>query len=966
LKLRTILNESDAAEEAKKKGLDSDSFGRWKDKSGKVVAMTDPKTGKLKPVSEDDQEEPKDQSSHQAKPSSMSAQDAGTATKSAPDQTDIQKQNGTLGQDRKGELDPSGGGEGGPQANPMQTVKINPHVVNSLKIEFGKPVDRIDIKKYIDDASDPLHGKTDFVVGEQVVLSNEDETHRFLHPHVGSEQFKLDAEYKHAAAQQTVEWRNKLPPKAYKALATIQHSWQEVDPHTERDFFNKAFQSITKKKPPKTQLNRPVERGVRFSDEGALRQFLKNIRIGEPVNFPTLGFTAKPETARRIADTSGYGVLIRLSPDKNNEIYGIHCDTSYDGSKLSPSDVQIFQQTANNFSDEQEIIRYPGPAAKCVNVTKVLTKSQTPSKEPFTKFLLIIDLEEQGYPEKNITEGRSMALHPVQRRLKAMLEDDPAPNNTGPKSPADTAHELGLVSMGGPYWADPTTGDVVAKTIGDNLIKWNTNEPYTKNHNPQSSPKLGQSDPETMDKDMPQGVQAPAPEGKSTVPMEFKSGMDLVGKKLNGVAFEPWVDALQNKDNPSWWNAMENSQIKEPEWPQSSKKRAAGVIVIEPDGRFWLVEPANHFGGYEHTFPKGKIDQGMNSQGTAVKEAYEESGLQVEITGYAADSERTTSITRYYFAKRVGGDPTTHGWESQAVKLVPPNQLDKYLNTDIDKQLAQQLLSKVHDHGPVSAPAEHPEQKVNAQKSNVMHKKIGEQKGTNKGGFYEGKDGVLRYVKEYKDPSRSECEVLADKMYVMAGISAPAAQVIDDHGQKLFASDVIKGAELGDILNATNSTGRKTICQKICSGFAMDVLMANWDTIGLELDNIIVDHNGEPWRVDQGGSFVFSAMESSGRKPEGALGGISEWEVFNSPSNKYSEILKMAEYSKPEEIPDIQQQIKTIRTLETKLGGWEKIVGDAAPNLAPNDKEMVVKMLKVRSQLLYTKALELRFHSRDI
>jgi hypothetical protein len=200
----------------------------------------------------------------------------------------------------------------------------------------------------------------------------------------------------------------------------------------------------------------------------------------------------------------------------------------------------------------------------------------------------------------------------------------------------------------------------------------------------------------------------------------------------------------------------------------------------------------------------------------------------------------------------------------------------------------------------------------------------------------------------------------------MAGISAPAAQVIDDHGQKLFASDVIKGAELGDILNATNSTGRKTICQKICSGFAMDVLMANWDTIGLELDNIIVDHNGEPWRVDQGGSFVFSAMESSGRKPEGALGGISEWEVFNSPSNKYSEILKMAEYSKPEEIPDIQQQIKTIRTLETKLGGWEKIVGDAAPNLAPNDKEMVVKMLKVRSQLLYTKALELRFHSRDI
>ena len=45
---------------------------------------------------------------------------------------------------------------------------------------------------------------------------------------------------------------------------------------------------------------------------------------------------------------------------------------------------------------------------------------------------------------------------------------------------------------------------------------------------------------------------------------------------------------------------------------------------------------------------------------------------------------RSLSYTRYYLAQRVGGSPADMGWESQAVLLVPVNQLARHLNSPYD------------------------------------------------------------------------------------------------------------------------------------------------------------------------------------------------------------------------------------------------------------------------------------------
>lgn len=83
-------------------------------------------------------------------------------------------------------------------------------------------------------------------------------------------------------------------------------------------------------------------------------------------------------------------------------------------------------------------------------------------------------------------------------------------------------------------------------------------------------------------------------------------------------------------------------------------------------------------------------------QASAIKEAYEESGLKVEITGFLGDIVRTTSVAKYYTAKRVGvgGDPAKMGWESQSVSLVPIHRLDSVITAKADKPLIDALLSR--------------------------------------------------------------------------------------------------------------------------------------------------------------------------------------------------------------------------------------------------------------------------------
>lgn len=136
---------------------------------------------------------------------------------------------------------------------------------------------------------------------------------------------------------------------------------------------------------------------------------------------------------------------------------------------------------------------------------------------------------------------------------------------------------------------------------------------------------------------------------------------------LNGVALAP--AAL---------TPIEGEAVAEPPFVlPSGLKAAAGAVVVEDDGRVWLVSPTNGFGGYSATFPKGRVDAGGSLQHTAIREVFEESGLLVRLQAHLIDVRRTQTYTRYYIARRIGGCPSAMGWETQAVHLVPADRLEE-------------------------------------------------------------------------------------------------------------------------------------------------------------------------------------------------------------------------------------------------------------------------------------------------
>lgn len=176
----------------------------------------------------------------------------------------------------------------------------------------------------------------------------------------------------------------------------------------------------------------------------------------------------------------------------------------------------------------------------------------------------------------------------------------------------------------------------------------------------------------------------------------FAPGEKPPAKTLNGVAFEAWEPPADGN-----WNEVggQADLDEEPlsEHQKHGKQLASGVVIREPDGRVWLMRPKNAFGGYEGTFPKGRVEPGLSLQANAIKEAFEETGLKVKIKSVLADREGDATMTRYYVAEREGGDPADLGEESDGVVLAPTGKLGNFLNRERDREIVTQIGDAAFD-----------------------------------------------------------------------------------------------------------------------------------------------------------------------------------------------------------------------------------------------------------------------------
>ncbi len=233
----------------------------------------------------------------------------------------------------------------------------------------------------------------------------------------------------------------------------------------------------------------------------------------------------------------------------------------------------------------------------------------------------------------------------------------------------------------------------------------------------------------------------------------------------------------------------------------------------------------------------------------------------------------------------------------------------------------------------------------------IMKKRVGPQKGSNPGGTFVGTDGKKRYVKRYKNADQAAGEQLANTIYQALGFKTPNSLVYGDGKGITYASEIIPNTkELGYDYS-------KQQARKILHGFAADILVANWDVVGLENDNIVYQAGSdEPIRVDNGAAFLTRAQGAY--KPAEVLNKVTEYEGFQDVNINpaYAELFKRAGYSEKEWNAEFKQQVNHITTLVKKFGSWDKFIEEFnRTHLSSNIPPKVFKSQKAILSMLNTR-----------
>lgn len=179
-------------------------------------------------------------------------------------------------------------------------------------------------------------------------------------------------------------------------------------------------------------------------------------------------------------------------------------------------------------------------------------------------------------------------------------------------------------------------------------------------------------------------------ESNRTATLSRTAAADLP-ESVNGIAFTQDV-GIREGDPWQWRELVADAIAGEPDFVLPPGFRAtSGCVVVEPDHRIWIVHPTNEFLGTKATFPKGRLEPVLSLAQNAAKETWEEAGLLVEPYAFLLDVKRRIVVTRYYLARRKAGSPALAGWESQAVSLMPFEDVCKALNREGDQAVLPAL-----------------------------------------------------------------------------------------------------------------------------------------------------------------------------------------------------------------------------------------------------------------------------------
>ena len=173
----------------------------------------------------------------------------------------------------------------------------------------------------------------------------------------------------------------------------------------------------------------------------------------------------------------------------------------------------------------------------------------------------------------------------------------------------------------------------------------------------------------------------------------------------------------------------------------------------------------------------------------------------------------------------------------------------------------------------------------------TLWKMVGEKQGSNPGGIFESPNGK-RYIVKVMDREHIANEMLAAKLYEASGVAVSNLSIVEGltfNGKKVTA---LAGEWIPDLSSAKTALSSAVIGPGgYIEGAGVDMWLANWDAIGLNMDNILVNSAGKLIRIDVGGALKMKAMAVNSTKPFPS-DAVNELKTFlNGKNNQISPIL---------------------------------------------------------------------------
>lgn len=165
-------------------------------------------------------------------------------------------------------------------------------------------------------------------------------------------------------------------------------------------------------------------------------------------------------------------------------------------------------------------------------------------------------------------------------------------------------------------------------------------------------------------------------------------------------------------------------------------------------------------------------------------------------------------------------------------------------------------------------------------------------------------------------------EARANDLYRALGVSVPESEIGPDGA---YYAEFIEGDQLN---NVDDEEMKQDVYDKIAENFVADALLGNWDVVGADEDNILVDKHGNPHRIDNGGALSYRAQGM----PKGKAWGEEVTEITSMRDPKVNPLTAKV-YGKLSDA-EIKEQVERV------VSKRDELLAKAGP-----DKEILGKRL---------------------